>query len=245
MSKPRGMRVAPLILVVLITGIIIGLVGGVMAVRLTLQPNWYSVAQDFQLLIAAAILFLGIALAASLRFQAARAKEIEAEERLAFDRQIRDRSEKAEAAAILARLTFIASDLVIPARLVLKTDSAGGALLHQWRHGWSRRCSNALRRAEQAIPEMWAEISRTQLSEIEQIATKLNQLERIVVEAQDLHELMLQAEPDYFRTSDLYGLDAICFRILQMMQRIDGVTLGEDVPTARPRNLERFQESFR
>ncbi|HEX9449171.1 MAG TPA: hypothetical protein VF920_14380 [Dongiaceae bacterium] len=245
MSKPRGMRVVPLILVVLLGGIVIGLVGGVMAVRLTLQPNWYTVAQDFQGLIAAAILFLGLTFAATVRFQGLRAKEIEVDAHLALKRQSRERSEKAEAAAILARLTLIASDLVIPARLVLKTESNGGALLHQWRHGWSRRCSNALRRAEQAIPEMWAEMSRAQLGEIEQITLKLNQLERIVVEAQDLHELMLQAEPDYFRTSDLYGLDAICLRILQLMQRIDGAILGEDIPTARPHNLERFQETFR
>lgn len=245
MNKPRGMRVMPVMLVVLVAGILIGLVGGVMAVRLTLQPNWYIVATDFQFLIAAFILFLGLAIATMVRLQAQRRIEDAAEQQLALDRQMRERTEKAESAAILARLTLIASDLVIPARLVLKTEATGGALLHQWRHGWSRRCSNALRRAEQGIPEMWAEMSRAQLGDIEQITLKLNQLERIVIEAQDLHELMLQAEPDYFRTSDLYGVDAICLRILQMMQRIDGVTLGEDVPTARPRNLEKFQETFR
>jgi hypothetical protein len=239
------MRVMPVMFVVLIAGIAIGLVGGVMAVRLTLQPNWYTVATDFQILIAAVILFLGLAVMGIVRLQGQRRIEDAAVERLTLDRQSRERNEKAESAAIQARLTLIASDLVIPARLVLKTEATGGALLHQWRHGWSRRCSNALRRAEQAVPEMWAEMSRAQLSDIEQITLKLNQLERIVIEAQDLHELMLQAEPDYFRTSDLFGVDAICLRILQMMQRIDGVALSEEVPTARPRNLERFLETFR
>jgi len=245
MSKPRGMRVTPLLLAALIGGIILGLVGGVMAVRLTLQPNWYAVAGDFQIFLAAVLLFLGLTMGASLRLQKSRDKADQAERRLAEERQNRERQEMARAASILARLTLIASDLIIPARLVLKTDSGGGALLYQWRHGIGRRCSNALKRAEQAMPEMWTEMSRAQLAEIEQITVKLNQLERIVIEAQDMQELMTQADPDYFRTNDLYTLDSLCLRMLQMNQRIDGVALTEDIPVARPRNLERFQDNLR
>lgn len=245
MSKPRGVRVTPLLLAALIAGIIIGLVGGVAAVRLTLQPNWYAVATDFQLLIAAIILFLGLALQAGSHMQRQRDDASRAETRRTEGRQQRERQETARAAAMLARLTLIAGDLVIPVRLVLKTEATGGALLYQWRHGLGRRCANALRRAEQALPEMWTEISRAHLSEIEQIALKLNQLERMVIEAQDMLELMTQADPDYFRTNDLYTLDSIGLRILQMNQRIDGVALTEDIPVARPRNLERFQDNLR
>ena len=245
MSKPRGLRLTLVIPVVLIAGLIIGAVIGVVAVRLSLQPNWYSVASEFQLLIAAIILFLGLALVSALRFQRLRQVEAEADQRLSQDRQGRERLEMGTAAALLARLTLIAGDLVIPARLVLKTDANGGALLYQWRHGLGRRCSNALRRAEQAVPEMWAEMSRAHLGEIEQITLKLNQLERMVIEAQDMQELMTQADPDYFRTNDLYTLDALCLRILQMNQRVDGVPLTDDIPVARARNLERFQENLR
>jgi len=245
MSKPRGKRMAPTLLAVLMGGIILGLVGGVMAVRLTLQPNWYIVASDFQILLAAALLFLGLVISASLRLQSIRDKAAQAESRLAEARQTRERQDMAKAASTLARLTLIASDLIIPARLVLKTEATGGALLHQWRHGIGRRCSNALKRAEQAMPEMWAEMSRAHLSEIEQITLKLNQLERIVIEAQDMQELMTQADPDYFRTNDLYTLDSICLRMLQMNQRIDGVALSDDIPVARTRNLERFQDNLR
>jgi hypothetical protein len=245
MSKPRGVRVTPLLLAVLVAGIIIGLVGGVAAVRLTLQPNWYVVASDFQILIAAIILFLGLGLHASLRLQRMREGANRADQRQADHRQQRERQEIARAAAMLARLTLIAGDLVIPVRLVLKTDANGGALLYQWRHGLGRRCANALRRAEQALPELWTEISLSPLVEIEQIALKLNQLERMVIEAQDMQELMTQADPDYFRTNDLYTLDSICLRILQMNQRIDGVALSDDIPVARPRNLERFQDMLR
>lgn len=245
MSKPRGKRVVPALLAVLTGGIIIGLVGGVMAVRLTLQPNWYIVATDFQILLAAALLFLGLVISAALRLQSIRDKAAQAESRLAEARQTRERQEMAKAASILARLTLIASDLIIPARLVLKTEATGGALLHQWRHGIGRRCANALKRAEQAMPEMWAEMSRAHLSEIEQITLKLNQLERIVIESQDMQKLMTQADPDYFRTNDLYTLDSICLRMLQMNQRIDGVALSDDIPVARTRNLERFQDNLR
>lgn len=245
MSKPRGKRVVPALLAVLTGGGIIGLVGGVMAVRLTLQPNWYIVATDFQILLAAALLFLGLVISAALRLQSIRDKAAQAESRLAEVRQTRERQEMAKAASILARLTLIASDLIIPARLVLKTEATGGALLHQWRHGIGRRCANALKRAEQAMPEMWAEMSRAHLSEIEQITLKLNQLERIVIESQDMQELMTQADPDYFRTNDLYTLDSICLRMLQMNQRIDGVALSDDIPVARTRNLERFQDNLR
>jgi len=245
MNDPRSLRVAPLLWLVLVAGIIIGLVGGVVAVRLTLQPNWYAVASEFQLLIAAIILFLGIALVSTTRFQKFRNDASQVDERQALHRQARERIEIAKATAILARLTLIASDLVIPARLVLKTEANGGALLHQWRHGLSRRFSNALRRAEVAMPAMWADLSRTHLGEIEQITIKLNQLERIVIEAQDVQELMSQADPDYFRTNDLYTLDSICLRILQMQQRIDGVALTDDIPVARPNNLERFQDMLR
>jgi hypothetical protein len=229
----------------LIAGIIIGLVGGVLAVRLTLQPNWYAVANEFQILIAATILFLGLAVVSTTRFQKFRNDADQAQERLVQERQARERIEIAKAAAILARLTLIANDLAIPARLVLKTEAGGGALLHQWRHGLSRRFSNALRRAEQAMPAMWRDLSQANLSEIEQITLKLNQLERITIEAQDVQELMTQADPDYFRTNDLYTLDSICLRMLQMQQRIDGVPLTDDIPVARPNNLERFQDMIR
>lgn len=245
MSGQRSLRVAPLLWVMLVAGILIGLVGGVMAVRLTLQPNWYAVASEFQLLIAAVILFLGIVLVSTTRFQKFRNDAAQADDRLAQERQTRERIEIAKATAILARLTLIAGDLIIPARLVLKTEASGGALLHQWRHGLSRRFSNALRRAELAVPAMWTDLSRAHLGEIEQITVKLNQLERIVIEAQDVQELMSQADPDYFRTNDLYTLDSICLRMLQMQQRIDGVPLTDDIPVARPNNLERFQDMLR
>jgi hypothetical protein len=245
MSKARSLRVTPLLFAVLIAGVIIGLVGGVLAVRLTLQPNWYAVASDFQILIAATILFLGLFLISTIRFQKFRHDADQVVERAAQERQGRERIEIAKAAAILARLTLIASDLAIPARMVLKTDAHGGALLHQWRHGLSRRFSNALRRAEQAMPEMWTDLSRIHLGEIEQITLKLNQLERIVIEAQDVQELMSKADPDYFRTNDLYTLDSICLRMLQMQQRIDGVPLTDDIPVARPNNLDRFQDMVR
>jgi hypothetical protein len=245
MSKPRSLRVTPLLFAVLIAGVIIGLVGGVLAVRLTLQPNWYSVASEFQVLIAATILFLGLFLISSTRFQKFRHDAEQVQERVAQERQARERVEIAKAAAILARLTLIANDLAIPARLVLKTEAGGGALLHQWRHGLSRRFSNALRRAEQAMPHMWSDLSHAHLGEIEQVTLKLNQLERIVIEAQDVQELMSQADPDYFRTNDLYTLDSICLRMLQMQQRIDGVPLTDDIPVARPNNLERFQDMIR
>jgi hypothetical protein len=245
MSKPRSLRVTPLLFAVLIAGVIIGLVGGVLAVRLTLQPNWYAVASDFQILIAATILFLGLFLVSTIRFQKFRHDADQVVEAAAQERQGRERIEIAKAAAILARLTLIASDIAIPARMVLKTDANGGALLHQWRHGLSRRFSNALRRAEQAMPEMWTDMSRIHLGEIEQITLKLNQLERIVIEAQDVQELMSKADPDYFRTNDLYTLDSICLRMLQMQQRIDGVPLTDDIPVARPNNLDRFQDMVR
>jgi len=245
MSKPHSLRVTPLLFAVLIAGVIIGLVGGVLAVRLTLQPNWYAVASDFQILIAATILFLGLFLVSTIRFQKFRHDADQVVERAAQERQGRERIEIAKAAAILARLTLIASDIAIPARMVLKTEANGGALLHQWRHGLSRRFSNALRRAEQAMPEMWTDLSRIHLGEIEQITLKLNQLERIVIEAQDVQELMSKADPDYFRTNDLYTLDSICLRMLQMQQRIDGVPLTDDIPVARPNNLDRFQDMAR
>jgi hypothetical protein len=245
MSGSRSLRVAPLLWLLLVAGIIIGLVGGVLAVRLTFQPNWYAVASEFQLLIAATILFLGIAIISTIRFQKFRNDATQTDERLAQQRQAREKIEIAKATAILARLTLIAGDLVIPARLVLKTEANGGALLHQWRHGLSRRFSNALRRADTAVPAMWADLSRAHLGEIEQITVKLNQLERIVIEAQDVQELMSQADPDYFRTNDLYTLDSICLRILQMQQRIDGIPLTDDIPVARPNNLERFQDMVR
>lgn len=245
MSKPRGLRMLPLLLATLIAGIVIGAIIGVAGVRLTIQPNWYAVASDFQFLIAAAILFLGIAIVSSLRFQKFSQDAEVVNQRIAQDRQARERQELGTAAALLARLTLIASDLIIPARLVLKTDANGGALLYQWRHGLGRRCSNALRRAEQAVPEMWAEMARAHLSEIEQITLKLNQLERIIIEAEDMQELMTQADPEYFRTNDLFTLDSLCLRMLQMNQRVDGVALTDDIPVARPRNLERFQEALR
>ena len=112
MSKPRGMRVTPLLLAVLVAGIIIGLVGGVAAVRITLQPNWYVVATDFQILIAAIILFLGLGLHASLRLQRMRESTSRADGRQAEQRLQRERQEIARAAAMLARLTLIAGDLV-------------------------------------------------------------------------------------------------------------------------------------
>jgi len=245
MSKPRGLPVVPMLLVVLLAGLVIGAIIGIVAVRLTLQPNWYTVASDFQLLIAAIILFLGLALMSGRRQQRLRLEAELAEQRVAQERQVRERQEMGTAAALLARLTLIASDLVIPARLVLKTEATGGALLYQWRHGLGRRCANALRRAEQAVPEMWTEMSRAHLSEIEQITLKLNQLERMVIEAEDMQELMGNADPDYFRTNDLYTLDSLCLRILQMNQRVDGVALTDEIPVARPRNLERFQEGLR
>src|SRR5262245_28047665 len=108
MSKPHGMRVTPLLLAVLIAGIVMGLVGGVAAVRLTLQPNWYVVATDFQILIAAIILFLGLSLHASLRLQRMRDGASRADSRQAEQRQQRERQEIARAAAMLARLTLIA-----------------------------------------------------------------------------------------------------------------------------------------
>ena len=245
MSKPRGLPVVPMLLVVLLAGLVIGALIGIVAVRLTLQPNWYTVASDFQLLIAAVILFLGLALISGRRQQRLRLEAELAEQRVAQERQARERVEMGTAAALLARLTLIAGDLVIPARLVLKTEATGGALLYQWRHGLGRRCANALRRAAQAVPEMWAEMSRAHLSEIEQITLKLNQLERMVIEAEDMQELMGNADPEYFRTNDLYTLDSLCLRILQMNQRVDGVALTDEIPVARPRNLERFQEGLR